>query len=672
MGVGTGIESRGRHIRSRLILPIGSLLAGGALGSVYDDGQAANAIASYSYIGGRTLKRAMQNGINLDMRNGSGGDYYDALGRPTRWAHVNAGAAGALVVGWERSYDRGGNAIAQRSLHDAKDSQRYTYDAAARLTAFSLGDFATGSLDPGSAAYCDAPTAGTWGDLARAQEWHLDGLGNWRTFVQKSGTAGAQPVSEARVDNPFNQYASIGGAAQAYDANGNLLVGNVGPAGEARQLKWDAFNRLREVRTVSGGGGEGTLIASYVYDAGNRRMRKAVAAGSGVPGAGTSTDYYYTGWQIGETRNPAVSPSAPLRQFVFGNYIDEPLVMDVNAQQSGTGSATCIGAGDARYFYHANPIFSVGAITNASGQVVEAYEYDAYGKHVLITDGDDGDSVVNFGTNDVRTAMGVSAAGVGNLFAFTGREYDGESGMQNNRDRMYAFSYFISRDPIGMGKDSNLYRYTSSSPIIHMDPMGQDLIAVGTRNIKGPIGYMNDCNHMSLEYWEGCMPSTEVDRPGNVWKKAELEKKTKNSAKDYIQLQREVIFGRYELHWPYQRREWVMIPTSRIEDKSEAKKFNVRGIGQSGTLLSIWRELKRKGHSYEYALDTGEEAIPPSKWPKVKYFLPTHSPGNNSNTFIRWLIGEPYDFPPGGDHAGAMQPIPPPPDSRIPTRDRPF
>ena len=107
-------------------------------------------------------------------------------------------------MGWERSYDRGGNAIAQRSLHDAKDSQRYAYDAAARLTAFSRGDFATGSLDPGSAAYCDAPTAGTWGDLARAQEWHLDGLGNWRTFVQKAGTAGAQPVSEARVDNPFN------------------------------------------------------------------------------------------------------------------------------------------------------------------------------------------------------------------------------------------------------------------------------------------------------------------------------------------------------------------------------------------------------------------------------------------------------------------------------------
>ena len=360
--------------RGSLVYPDGrrvrySLLAGGALGSVYDDGQAANAIASYSYIGGRTLKRAMQNGINLDMRNGSGGDYYDALGRPTRWAHVNAGAAGALVVGWERSYDRGGNAIAQRPLHDAKDSQRYAYDAAARLTAFSRGDFATGSLDPGSAAYCDAPAAGTWGDLARAQEWHLDGLGNWRTFVQKAGTAGAQPVSEARVDNPFNQYASIGGAAQTYDANGNLLVGSVGPAGEARQLKWDAFNRLREVRMASGGGGggEGTLIASYVYDAGNRRVRKAVAAGSGVPGAGTSTDYYYTGWQIGETRNPAVSPSAPLRQFVFGNYIDEPLAMDVNGQQTGTGSGTCIGTGDARYFYHANPIFSVAAITNASG-----------------------------------------------------------------------------------------------------------------------------------------------------------------------------------------------------------------------------------------------------------------------------------------------------------------
>ena len=447
---------------------------GGALKSIYDDGQAANPIARYDYFGGRTLRRAMQNGIDLDLRNSAGGTYYDALGRPMRWAHVNSRAGNALVVGWERSYEAGGNVIAQRSLHDAKDSQRYAYDSANRLTAFSRGDFAAvaggAQVKYDSPAYCDAPTAAAWSGMAQAQQWHLDGVGSWKDFVIKTDGA---TKTEARQDTSFNEYCNIGGHAQDYDDNGNLTSATLGSnsdgtaGGPGRQLKWDVFNRLREVRTSTG-----TLIATYLYDAGNRRSQKNLASGTGVPGSGTSTNYYYTDWQIGETHG--TSPSdPPTRQFTYGNYIDEPLSMDVN----GNGDSTCVGAGDSRYFYHANPIYSVGALTNASSGIVEAYEYDPYGKHVLITDGDDSDLIVNFGANDMRTPMGSSTTATGNLYAFTGREYDGETGIQGNRERYYSgeLGIFLQRDAVGYiaNSEGNLYGYNRLAPIYYVDPFGK-------------------------------------------------------------------------------------------------------------------------------------------------------------------------------------------------------
>jgi YD repeat-containing protein len=56
--------------------------------------------------------------------------------------------------------------------------------------------------------------------------------------------------------------------------------------------------------------------------------------------------------------------------------------MDVNTG----GGATCNGSGDTRYYYHQSDINSVLGLTNAGGNRVEAYEYDPYGRHVVISD----------------------------------------------------------------------------------------------------------------------------------------------------------------------------------------------------------------------------------------------------------------------------------------------
>jgi YD repeat-containing protein len=135
--------------RSSLVYPNGrrvdySCHAGGALDTISDNGAGGDPIGEYDYIGGRTLRRKMRNGVNLDLRDGSG-TRYDSAGLPTRWAHLDTNEQGSpVVIGFEYGYDCGGNKLYQRSLHDPLDSQRYAYDSAERLAAYSRGWFGSG------------------------------------------------------------------------------------------------------------------------------------------------------------------------------------------------------------------------------------------------------------------------------------------------------------------------------------------------------------------------------------------------------------------------------------------------------------------------------------------------------------------------------------------------
>jgi RHS repeat-associated protein len=66
---------------------------------------------------------------------------------------------------------------------------------------------------------------------------------------------------------------------------------------------------------------------------------------------------------------------------------------------------------------------------------------------------------------------------VDHLFAFTGRQLDEATGMQNNLNRWYDASVgrWLSQDPIGFApRDGNLYRYVRNEATIAGDPNGLD------------------------------------------------------------------------------------------------------------------------------------------------------------------------------------------------------
>ncbi|MCX7011535.1 MAG: hypothetical protein NTW86_03025 [Candidatus Sumerlaeota bacterium] len=425
-------------------------------------------IAAYDWMGGRLLAKTMENGTILDLRGESGATVYDGAGRPTTWYWNNVDYYSDSAIGWDYAYDRVGNKLAQYSYQDDHDSQCYAYDSANRLTAWVRGVIPDGANeDP---RYDPTPSGGQPSEaMTQAQRFDLDGVGNWSLTRTKVDDV---TENDARPDTTFNEYTTVGSPAQtqSYDDNGNLT-------GDGSQTyKWDAFNRLREVWTA---GGSPTKIVTYTYDAANRRVRKDLVNNTYTP----DLDYYYDNWRIvQEHENGAANPA---RQFVYGAYIDEPLVLDVNTD----GDTSCVDAGGSdRLFYHQNTIYSVYALTDADAALVDVLEYDPYGRHWLLEPGEDGE----YFTSDDGDPFPLALPAYASPFLFTGREFDGETGLHCYRERFYGSQRgsFLSRDPLRYKDGPCLYSYVGAGPLIRVDPMGRDLQFVQTCDKCGPeIGH---------------------------------------------------------------------------------------------------------------------------------------------------------------------------------------
>ena len=126
--------------------------------------------------------------------------------------------------------------------------------------------------------------------------------------------------------------------------------------------------------------------------------------------------------------------SGAVRSYVYGSYVDELLAI-----------LPASGVVGERKFVHANHLYSVAALTDNSGNVVERYRYDAYGQRTVLA----ADGVT------VRAASSYA-----NQYGFTGRYLDKETGLWYFRARYYSGSLgrFVSRDPLRYINGTNLYR----------------------------------------------------------------------------------------------------------------------------------------------------------------------------------------------------------------------
>ena len=222
--------------------------------------------------------------------------------------------------GTSRSSTMGSEPLLAGSLGDPYNE--YSYDDLDRLT---------------DVTYHDSET----------EAFVMDALGN-RTGNQTLRDDGTVNFT---VDSATNRYTAIGGSSISHDEAGNLTVDKDG-----YQYTYDYENRV--VKIVAE---QETLIAEFDYDAQGRRMRVYDAV------ADTTTLYYYSdNWQVLAEYDDAGNQQA---YYVYGNYIDEVLLMRRD--------------GSDKYYLH-DHLYSPAALLDASGNVVERYEYDAYGTtHIM-------------------------------------------------------------------------------------------------------------------------------------------------------------------------------------------------------------------------------------------------------------------------------------------------
>ena len=139
----------------------------------------------------------------------------------------------------------------------------------------------------------------------------------------------------------------------------------------------------------------------------------------------------------------------PLRRYTHSANVDEPLQLE---------TFTAAGSFEAAYTYHADHLGSIRYLTDTSGAIVNAYDYDSYGRPL-------------FGMTSFDQP-----------FAYTGREWDAATGLYHYRARQYdaETGRFLQEDPIGFAAgDLNIYRYVGSNPLSYADPSGLSAIEKG-------------------------------------------------------------------------------------------------------------------------------------------------------------------------------------------------
>ena len=360
--------------------------------------------------------------------------------------------------GFTAAYDHASNKLYERHLHAESRSHLYPdQDSLDRLREYQRGTLQQDSQTGAVSVATPISLPGT--DQQRTYD--LDGLGNWRRTAHTP--VGGSQATEVRQQNYVNQLTRYGTTPVAYDHGNNAAdpdpdaarrgSGNVTDDG-VRLYKYDAFNRLIEVRRKS----DSAVIGTYVYDALGRRIVKTVSNG-GLPGnlPNVATVYLYAGPQCVEERDSAENA---LRQYVWGRYIDELV------QQK-----ELVGQSPPTYYPMSDLLYRTIALRDPQQLIVEVYDYDAYG-NTLIYNQAGGDW---FQDEDYLACPQDPKC----RFLFTGREYDAELSDAASQIYFYRARYyspqmgrFLSRDRITNAGGQYAYSYASSRPCVRIDPLG--------------------------------------------------------------------------------------------------------------------------------------------------------------------------------------------------------
>jgi len=321
---------------------------------------------------------------------------YDQDGR---LVDLEARGGGTRVQDLEYTYDDASNLTAITDLRNSGRSQTFTYDDLNRLDT----------------------AAGNYGTV----DYAYDGVGNRTGLVQSSPSA----TDSYTYDTGSNRLLSIarsGGFTRtfAWFATGQMS-GDTRSASTAYTYTIDTLGDLRTVRL------NGTVVATYAYDASDRRVSKTVGS--------TVTQYIYdlAGRLIAEADG---TTGGTLKEYIWADDLPIGYVTDVTTTP-------------VLYYIHADHLKAPQKITDAAKAIVWDGQFRPFGEERTIT---------GTLTQNLR---------------FPGQFFDAESLLHQNWNRDYdpSTGRYIQSDRIGLSGGINTYSYVDGNPITSIDPEGERL-----------------------------------------------------------------------------------------------------------------------------------------------------------------------------------------------------
>jgi RHS repeat-associated protein len=412
-----------------------------------------NVLLNYSYdaAGNRLSVVDKINGVN----SGTNAYTYDVLNRATRITQSGTGVqskrvdmtidAASQMTGLSRYGDLAG------TLSVANSS--YTYDAVGRLTNLEYKRGASTLASYGlvyDAANRITISEGTDGTQNYTYDSTNQLTGAAHTTITNeaySYDANGNRTNVGYGTGTNNQLLTDGVYNYTYDDEGNRTKRTEISTGKVTSYVWDYRNRLATV-LLSDAGGVVTKTIGYTYDVNNRRIGKS------IDGAVTER-YVYDGSDIALVFDGA---GVQTHRYLHGTGIDTVLADE---------------RGGAVVWALADNQGTVRDVVDGNGTILNHVTYDSFGRVVAQTN-----PAVEF------------------RYGYTGREQDGETGLDYYRARYYDASNgrFISEDPLGFGAgDANLTRYVFNSPTNFTDPSGKCvalplLIRAGVVGVAGLSG----------------------------------------------------------------------------------------------------------------------------------------------------------------------------------------
>ena len=412
--------------------------------------ESGNLTATYTY-------DANGNKVSETLANGVVSTYsYNGCNKVTKLVTKSGNSD---ISSYEYSYYLdGSDACKVRNENGTIETTSYDYDGLKRLTRESISNGKT--ADTYSYEYDDYGNRSKM--VANGSEeyetvYDYTVNGKYTALLQKEiktveETSNAT-ISDGLAISPTDLITSTAADAKteetaySYDANGNQITKTA--EGKTETNTYDGLNQLI-------GFTDGETTASYKYNADGLRTSKTVD--------GKTINHIWDGnKQIVVDMDDSDWYSAEV-------YVRGTNLLAKFSKQSGNVKT------DYQY-YTQNAHGDVVDLTDADGEIVKLYTYDAFGVEKNIDDADT------------------------NAFRYCGEYYDSESGTIYLRARYYdpTIGRFISRDSYaGKNEDPlslNLYNYCANNPVYFNDFSGHwfgldDAIAAGIGAIAGGVGQL--------------------------------------------------------------------------------------------------------------------------------------------------------------------------------------